>query len=120
MRRVFIGNFLERGRGPKRPLVTNTAVTIVDDAAGVTEMPGALEFSMGPNPASAHQPVLIQLIANEAFVSVQVFDSAGKSLIQQTLANGSRQVQLRGLPAGAYVVQVSAEGRTGARILVVR
>lgn len=102
------------------PVVTNTAVTIVDDAAGVTEMPGALEFSMGPNPASAHQPVLIQLIANEAFVSVQVFDSAGKSLIQQTLANGSRQVQLRGLPAGAYVVQVSAEGRTGARILVVR
>lgn len=102
------------------PVVTNTAVTIVDDASGTHIMPGMLEFSISPNPASAQNPVLIQLPNNEAFVSVQVFDRAGKILQQQASPTGSRQVQLRGLPAGAYVVQVTAGGRTGARVLVVK
>ena len=102
------------------PVVTNTAVTIVYDASGVYETPDALDFSISPNPVSAQSPVWVQLPANESLVLVHIFDGSGKSLIQQALAKDSRQVQLRGLPAGAYVVRVTAGERTGAKVLVVR
>ena len=81
------------------------------------------EITLSPNPA--HQQTVIRLAnQRDAFAAVQVFDMAGKMVLEQVFsATSATQIytlQTGQLPAGTYLVQTTLQtGRNMGNLLVV-
>ncbi|MBO6573800.1 MAG: T9SS type A sorting domain-containing protein [Rhodothermales bacterium] len=88
------------------------------------ETPGPLALKeIYPNPATHHVDVQVEM-QSAAAVSVQVFDLAGRLVLERAMGSQAAgtvdlSLDVRSLPAGLYVVSVAADGRRVARILAV-
>lgn len=106
------------------PVITNTAVTVVDDISGTADLAGnTLNFSLSPNPAPAGSPVAVNLVSELAGLQktiLTVFDVQGKRIREQTLAPGMKSVSIQGLDTGNYVIQIVSGAFHGVSILVVK
>ncbi len=106
------------------PVITNTAVTVVDDISGTADLAAnTLNFSLSPNPAPAHTPIAVNLISDLKGLqktTLTVFDIQGKRIREQTCAPGIKRVYLQGLDTGNYVIQIVSGAFHGVRILVVK
>lgn len=99
-------------------------IRLIDDpTANVEEMTNNFGMSVYPNPANANTTVTFEL-NNEANVSVNVTDLAGKVVYTQALGtvNGSQEVALNteSLTNGVYMVNLSVNGTVSTQKLVVR
>ena len=74
-------------------------------------------FSMNPNPAD--QYASISLNSNEAS-PIRIMDALGKTVVSETIFNGSRNIDVSDLKNGVYIVLVEVEGKTINRKLIIR
>jgi hypothetical protein len=88
-----------------------------------TAATGSLSFSLAPNPARAATAVQLPAVPGAAMATLTLRDALGRTLRTATVAlpaAGLRhQVDLSGLPAGIYAVQVQAGTTGGTQRLVV-
>lgn len=102
------------------PVITNYAVMQV--VAVKTSEPGGksrLEINIAPNPVSAYAKIKIGLPELSDPATITIFNNAGQLMQRLEVEKNVRQAQLEGLPAGAYVVQISAGRLVGSGVLVV-
>lgn len=112
-------DLFQSGTGKVWLLVRTGGVSSEDDAQALGTRLGAV----APNPASGRASVAFRL-AQAADVRLSVFDVLGREvavLAQGVQAAGdhSASVETAALPAGVYVVRLSADGRTQTRRLTV-
>lgn len=77
-----------------------------------TTIPGAATealLSIGPNPVPIGSPVLTLNTRSPGPQHVQVLDPGGRSLLQVTVQGGQAELDLSGIPAGTYLLQVKDE-----------
>ncbi|MBL7825515.1 MAG: T9SS type A sorting domain-containing protein [Saprospiraceae bacterium] len=98
------------------PVITDYSVMKVTVASSVHSPWEAdeLNFSLTPNPVSNESSVRIETPYEE--ITVELYDQMGHRLRM----SNSKIVSLNGLPAGAYFIQVRAEGRVGGKVLVIK
>ncbi|HMQ75641.1 MAG TPA: T9SS type A sorting domain-containing protein [Flavobacteriales bacterium] len=70
--------------------------------------PGS-DLSIGPNPVPASSPTLQLHTTRSGPLFVQVLDLAGLSLLQVTVHDGQAELDLSGIPAGAYLLLLRDE-----------
>jgi len=86
----------------------------VDTTLGTEEF-GATSFSMYPNPANGNT-VTITSASNNA-KDVKVYSMIGKQVINTTITN---TLDVSGLQSGIYVVQITENGKSATKKLVIR
>ncbi len=84
----------------------------------VTATGPVAEFIIYPNPG--HDRLLIELPGKTpASMLVTLTDMTGRTVVERTLEADARpELDIRALPAGAYVVRVMANGQTWQRLIV--
>jgi hypothetical protein len=83
---------------------------------------GAAGLAVGPNPARREATLRYELPAAGP-ASIRVYDAAGRAVLERGLAAtraGVVRLDLRGLPAGVYLVRLEAAGHAATRKLVVQ
>jgi hypothetical protein len=102
------------------PVITAPSVfRMLQPPVGVGN-PGAaaLDFTVSPNPSAG----VVRLAFAEPLgteVRITLFDAAGRCISQLQGLHGQAQLYLQGLAPGLYQIRVQAQGKTGARWLVV-
>lgn len=107
------------------PVITNTAVSVVEDLSGIDRAadPNTLDFTIAPNPAPGQSPVAVTLFGESAASQktiLTLYDAEGKKLGSQFFPLNHKQVYLHGLSPGIYFVKVSAGQSFGWKILIVQ
>jgi len=93
------------------PIVTNTTINTLFDAALGIEAPSTFDFSIHPNPSQNISRVILKT-EDPNQVSYSVSDLSGRLIMNRDLgylASGEHQWEVSDLPSGVYFVQV----RTG-------
>jgi len=105
------------------PVITNTAEMHVGTSVSAfwpADREG-MEFSIFPNPASAYSKVEIKLPEMRApDLSVQLLDAAGRIIQQYDNLAGKSMLNLTGLSAGTYFVQLRAGSLMGGKVLTIK
>jgi hypothetical protein len=105
------------------PVITPPAIFRVADLSSGIQPVGmpSLEFSLHPNPASTHMPVLLELpLETNRDAQVNVYDERGRSIQSVHLLSGQRKCYLTNLSAGAYIVQVTSGRARCAKVLLIK
>ncbi|HMX38801.1 MAG TPA: T9SS type A sorting domain-containing protein [Saprospiraceae bacterium] len=100
---------------------TGVATVEIKVSTALHEVSGELELSLSPNPADA-EALLSLSMQEHRELSVRVLDALGRTVAEPwvgRMASGTLRLDVGGLPAGVYWVQVRAGERTGVRKLVV-
>lgn len=105
------------------PVITNTSEMHVGTSVS-TFWPAdreGLEFSIFPNPAAAYSKVEIKLPEVSASdLSVQLLDAAGRIIQRYDNLAGKSILNLTGLSAGTYFVQLRAGNLIGGKVLTIK
>jgi hypothetical protein len=105
------------------PVITNYAVFKVTEFVKISEPVGQewLEFGLSPNPVAAFSPITLQLHDQDpGAVYLTIYNALGRKTQEMNLPGGARTLQLNGLEAGSYFVQVRSGNRSGGKVLVVK
>jgi hypothetical protein len=102
-------------------VVNNTYVDSLDIAIsyvlGITQQKNTPSITIAPNPADEN--VTITLNTDHAS-SVKVVDALGKSVLNETISNGTKSINVSDFKNGVYIVLVESDGKTFTRKLIVR
>jgi hypothetical protein len=101
------------------PVITEYAVLQV--VAVSTGEPGnvRLDLRIAPNPAPAYTDIRVGLPELPERITVRLFTETGRQVRHVQVEKDARQVQLEGLPAGVYTVQVQSGKLSGSGVLIV-
>ncbi len=93
-------------------LVPYTVCTLsgINDESGSTT-----SISVYPSPATDK----IQVVASAHITSVQIVDVNGKVVVVKSVSSNTCDIDVRGLPAGLYVIRVEFENHVESRRLVI-
>lgn len=104
------------------PVITNYAVLQVKTTTSVSAAHpfGLLEIVLSPNPVARNSAIRIQLPPGHTDdAGIAIFDINGRLVRQVFSPAASEPIQLNGLPAGVYNIQVRIGGLAGSKLLVV-
>ena len=94
------------------------------DATLATTGPASLSFGLYPNPARATATVQLPATTGSAPVTISVLDALGRTVGTHTLpaptTERRHELALRGLPAGVYLVRITAGAASGTQRLAVQ
>jgi hypothetical protein len=82
----------------------------------------SVSFAIAPNPLSGGLATVRYSLPKAGLTTLRVFDVAGRTVFEQTLAagrTGTAGLDLRKLEAGVYLVKVTAEGFSATQKLVI-
>lgn len=96
------------------PIVTNTAITTVQNAAGVTGF-GKSEMKLYPNPAGNSVTVQLQNIPQAEII---IADVLGKTVLKTKMQAQSKVLDVASLKAGMYFVTIKSSAGTTTQKLV--
>jgi len=84
---------------------------------GLTQQKAAPSMSVAPNPADNHTTVTVN---SDESTQMKVVDALGKTVMVETIYNGSRNIDVSDLKNGVYFVLIESDGKTMNRKLIVR
>ena len=84
---------------------------------GVNQQKAAPAMVIMPNPADNHATVTIN---SEEATPLKVVDALGKTVLTETIYNGSRSLDVSDLKNGVYFILIESEGKILNRKLIVR
>lgn len=89
-----------------------------DDPVAIDPVAAAPTFRLYPNPA--HERVTVALADADAQATLTLTDLQGRLLQTHIFPSGTHQLSLAGLPAGLYLVRVTANNTATVRTLVIK